>query len=120
VFVGGYVMLMLVYLVLLTPTIGNGALFLCLLAFGTYYAATDGVLMALASSLLPRELRASGLALLTTGTNLASFAASALFGLLWTVFDFHTAVLSFACALIVATAAAALVVAVRRRDPVNA
>jgi MFS family permease len=120
VFVGGYVMLMLVYLVLLAPSIGNGALFLLLVAFGTYYAATDGVLMALASSLLPRELRASGLALLTTGTNLASFAASALFGALWTVFGFHTAVLAFGCSLIVVTAAAAVMVAVRRRDPVDA
>ena len=35
---------------------------------GTYYAATDGVLMAMASAVIPAELRSSGLAWLTTVT----------------------------------------------------
>ena len=38
---------------------------------GAYYAATDGVLMALASAVVPDELRASGLALLVTATSIA-------------------------------------------------
>ena len=40
--------------------LGRFALVLYLAAFGAFYAATDGVLMALASALLPEELRASG------------------------------------------------------------
>ena len=50
---------------------------------GTYYAATDGVLMAMGSAVIPDELRSSGLAWLTTVTTAAKFAASLLFGLVW-------------------------------------
>ena len=64
VFVGGYVLLILVYTSLLMPTLGTIQIGLYLLVFGTYYAATDGVLSALASTLLPVELRSSGLSLL--------------------------------------------------------
>ena len=50
---------------------------------GTYYAATDGVLMAMASAVIPAELRTSGLAWLTTVTVGAKLVASVVFGLLW-------------------------------------
>ena len=39
-----------------------------LLLHGLFYAATDGVLMAYAVPLVPEELRASGLAVVQTGT----------------------------------------------------
>jgi MFS family permease len=55
-----------------------------LILLGAYYAATDGVLMALAGALLPVAQRASGMALLITGTNLMRLAGSILFGVLWT------------------------------------
>jgi hypothetical protein len=50
---------------------------------GTYYAATDGVLMAMGSDVIPEELRTSGLAWLTTVTVTAKLVASIGFGLLW-------------------------------------
>jgi MFS family permease len=51
---------------------------------GLYYAATDGVLAALASAILPEEWRTTGLAILTTGTSLARLIASLGYGALWT------------------------------------
>ena len=42
----------------------------------TYYAATDGILATVASSILPAEVRTSGLALLGAAMALAAFAAS--------------------------------------------
>ena len=84
VFIGGYAMLLLVYVSLLVPWTGAIPVLLDLALLGAYYAATDGVLMALAGAVLPTEQRASGMALLTTGTSLARLAGSILFGLLWT------------------------------------
>jgi MFS family permease len=84
VFIGGYAMLILVYVSLLVPWTGAVPVIIDLALLGAYYAATDGVLMALAGAVLPTEQRASGMALLTTGTSLARLAGSILFGLLWT------------------------------------
>ena len=83
VFVGGYVVLLLLYGVLLLPTPGAAAVIGGVLLFGAYYAATDGVLMALASEAVPVHLRTSGLALLTTGVALARLVSAILFGALW-------------------------------------
>ncbi len=102
VFIGGYVLLLGVYTSLLLPTLGLFEIFGYLLLFGAYYAATDGVLMALASDVLPQHLRTSGLALLTTATGLARLLASVLFGLLWTWWSVEVAVWSFLGALVVA------------------
>ncbi|HEV8636755.1 MAG TPA: MFS transporter [Chloroflexota bacterium] len=93
VFVGGYALLLSVYGALLQPGLGTGGLVACVLLFGAYYAATDGVLMALASVVLPTGLRTSGLGLLTTATSLARLLASLLFGALWTWWGPETAVL---------------------------
>ena len=84
VFIGGYVLLLVVYGSLLAPWTGSVPVMLDLVLLGAYYAATDGVLMALAGALLPAGQRASGMSLLTTGTSLARLAGSILFGLLWT------------------------------------
>ena len=65
-----------------------------------YYAATDGVLMALASATLP-PLRGSGLALLVTATSLGRLFASILFGTIWTWSDVETAIAVFAIGLMV-------------------
>jgi MFS family permease len=83
VFLGGYVGLLTVYIVLLLPQLGMLALLACLMLFGTYYAATEGVLVALASALLPAAQLTSGLALLTTATILSRLVASILYGALW-------------------------------------
>jgi MFS family permease len=55
-----------------------------LLLMGLYYAATDGVLSALASAILPEQWRTTGLAIMTTGTGLARLLASFGYGALWT------------------------------------
>ena len=57
----------------------------CSRLVGASYAATDGVLAALASATLDEEARGSGLAVLTTATNLSRFVASVGFGALWTL-----------------------------------
>jgi hypothetical protein len=74
---------------------------------GTYYAATDGVLAAMGSALLPEELRGSGLALLGTSTNIAKLLASVAFGAAWTVFGLAAAFTIFGCALVLALSLAA-------------
>ena len=75
---------------------------LALFVLGSYYAATDGVLMALASRMLPADLRATGLALLTTGTGLARLLASALYGMLWGWYGAQGALTVFLAGLVVA------------------
>jgi MFS family permease len=109
VFVGGYALLLLVYGALLLPAPGLPELAACLVLLGAYYAATDGVLMALASETLPADLRTSGLALLTTATSLARLFASVLFGALWTWGGMESAVTLFAVGLLAAVGLAALV-----------
>jgi MFS family permease len=103
VFLGGYSLLLLVYVSLvLLPALGPAELLAYMLVLGAFYAATDGVLMALGSTLLPSELRASGLALLVTATSLARLAASVIFGALWTLLGLEAAIWSFAVGLVLA------------------
>jgi MFS family permease len=56
---------------------------LCLLLHGAYYAATDGVLAALISGATRPDVRASGLAALTTATSVARLCGSIVAGLIW-------------------------------------
>jgi hypothetical protein len=84
-----------IYVVLLLPVVDSTALVGCLVLFGAYYAATDGVLMAFASSMLPADLLTTGLAALTAATGLASLAASLVFGTLWTLTGADAAVSVF-------------------------
>jgi MFS family permease len=83
VFLGGYAALLVVYLILATSWSGPGALIAVLALYGLFYAATDGVLMAVAGPLLPPALRTTGLALIQTGQALAYLVSSVLFGLAW-------------------------------------
>ena len=108
VFVAGHLPLLAVYLVLLLAQLGTPEVLLCLALLGTYYAATDGVLMALSSGALPETLRTSGLALVTTATATARFFSSLLYGTLWTVWGPQAAVLAFLIALAVAIPPAGL------------
>ncbi len=116
VMIGGYALLLGVYAALLAPLGGWVLLTVVLGLLGTYYAATDGVLMALGSSIVPDEVRGSGLALVGTVTNIARLIASVLFGSLWALMSFQAAIACFAAALVVA-AAVAVVVLVRTREP---
>jgi MFS family permease len=107
VFLAGYVPLLGAYALLLLPGFGAVEIPLYLLLLGVYYAATDGVLMALASATLPAALRGSGLALLVTATSLGRLLASIVFGTIWTWQDQETAIAAFAVGLVVAMALAA-------------
>jgi MFS family permease len=105
VFIAGYGLLLAVYAVLLLPFgLGETALVACILLFGGYYALTDGVLMAFASSMLPAEVRTTGLAVLTAAAGLGSLAASLVFGALWTFGGPESAVSVFVGGLSVAIA----------------
>jgi len=106
VLIGGYLLLLAVYCVLMLPSAGAVSLIVVLALLGTYYAATDGVLMAMASKLLPEELRGSGLALVGTGTSVMQLVASIAFGALWTWLGLQTAIALFAAALVLALALA--------------
>jgi MFS family permease len=116
VFVGGYLLLLPVYASLLVPAVGIAALPFYLLLVGCYYAATDGVLMALASALLPENLRGSGLALLVTATSLGRLLASVILGAIWTWAGLEAAVLSFGIGLILAMSLAGIVLVRIKED----
>jgi len=107
VFLAGHSLLVLIYLLLLVPQlapIGVGAV---LILLGGYYAATDGVLPALVSAVLPPELRGSGLGLVATAVALARLVASVAFGWLWSAWGGPAALAIFAAAMPVAMAASA-------------
>jgi len=93
----GYACLGLVYLVLLSHA--PWAWLVCILLLGTYYAGTDGVLVALASRHLPSELTATGLAGLATANQVGRLGASLLFGWLWTAGALPDAILVFLVAI---------------------
>jgi MFS family permease len=112
VFIGGYALLM--------PAAGVPALVAGLGLVGASYAATDGVLAALASATLDEQVRGSGLAVLTTATNLARFLASVGFGALWTFAGLQTAVLTCAIALVAAILVTAVVLVRTREAPAYA
>lgn len=123
-FVGGYLLLALVYLITLLPLAGSAGyaqLLIALGLFGAYYAATDGVLMALASTVLAPGLRGTGLALLTTVTSASRLLASILFGALWTWHGEQAAVTMFTVALAVAIALTTIaLLRTERRQPLPA
>jgi MFS family permease len=109
VLLGGYALLFCVYAALLLPIGGWPLVVLALALLGGYYAATDGVLMALGATVVPEELRGSGLALLRTATSVARMVASLTFGLLWTLGGIDLAIACFGAALVAATLLAAVV-----------
>ena len=120
VFLAGYVVLLPVYASLLMPAAGLPALALGLALVGASYAATDGVLAALASATLEEQVRGSGLAVLTTATNLARFVASVAFGALWTWAGLDTAVIVSGIALVTAILLTAAVLVATRPEPAHA
>ncbi|MFG2919216.1 MFS transporter [Kitasatospora sp. NPDC048298] len=82
-FLCGHAALLAAYLTLMAPP-GWPAAVLVLVLLAVFYAATDGVLMALAGPVLPLDGRASGLAVLQTGQALARLVGAAGFGAAWT------------------------------------
>lgn len=107
VLLGGQALLFVTYGVLMMTSVGYGALVLCLLALGGYFAATEGVLTALAGTVLPEKLQASGIGLLITVTSLGRLLSSLAFGRLWFAIGLQSAVICFAGALALALVLAA-------------
>lgn len=82
-FLGGHAVLLGVYVMAANTFGGTASLILVLLLLGTFYAATDGVLSALATQTVPEESRASGIAAAQTVVALTRFVSSIGFGLMW-------------------------------------
>ncbi|MFF4381242.1 MFS transporter [Kitasatospora sp. NPDC001547] len=104
-FLLGHGALLAAYLTLLAPS-GLPTAVLVLVLLGVFYAATDGVLMALAAPALPAAGRASGLAVLQTGQALARLVGAAGFGAAWTWWGPRPALVAAALALATALTAA--------------
>jgi MFS family permease len=109
VFIGGHLVVMGIYAAALFFPLNLAGVILCLALHGAYYAATDGVLPALASTMLPASVRTSGLAAIGTASSLARLVGSVLLGALWTWWG-PSAVLGFGLA---STAAVLMWAAVR-------
>ncbi|WP_063831173.1 MFS transporter [Streptomyces griseus] len=106
VFLGGHVALLGVYGLLLGGTGSPVLLVVVPVLHGAFYAATDGVLMAAASALLPAGLGGTGLALVQSAQALARFGASVVFGALWQARGDRFALAAAAVALALAVVAA--------------
>lgn len=83
VFIIGHVALLACYLLAAAPIGGFGPTLACLVLLGAFYAATDGVLSALASQLTPPDKLATGLGAAQTVVALSRMTASVGFGVLW-------------------------------------
>ncbi len=119
VLLAGYAMLFVVYGVLLMGSFGYGMLIVCLVALGAYFAATEGVMTALAGAVLPEKLQASGIGILITVVSIGQFLSSLAFGALWFAIGLQSAVLIFAAALALAIAVAAPLLWRAQRAPLH-
>lgn len=107
IFLSGYVVLGFIYLLLLSmPDIGLLTQVGCLLLLGLYYAGTEGVLMAMASSVVSPEMRTSGLAILATAIALGKMGSSVLFGWMWDAYGVWSAISVYGVILMAALFAA--------------
>jgi len=103
VFMSGYGVLIALYTLLyFQDHVGSGLLVGCLALLGLYYAATEGILMALTSAVVPAERRTAGIAIVATGIGLGKLASSIAFGALWQTYGMQRSVLVFATAMAVA------------------
>jgi len=82
-FLCGHVLLVAAVAFLLLGGSGLASALIPLFLLGAYYACTDGVLMAIASSVLPAHLRTTGMSIVATAHCLARLASSVLLGMAW-------------------------------------
>ena len=112
-FVGGYLVLLATYGFLVFP-LGIWTVAPVVVLFGTYYAASDGVLAAAATAALPEHARGTGLALVSTCTGIGRLAGSIAFGAVWAFAGSGAAVLLFAGGLAVSVTLSAGLLRERR------
>lgn len=103
----GHLALAGAYLCATLPTSVAAATVTTVLLLGTFYAATDGVIAALAGRLVPVQARASGIAAAQTVVALARMVASFGFGFLWYTVGPGAAMTLVAALLVGAVAVAA-------------
>ncbi len=103
----GHLALIGAYLCSVLPSSMAAATVGTLLLLGTFYAATDGVIAAVAGRLVPVQARASGIAAAQTVVALARMLASAGFGVMWLLLGPAVAMMTVAVLLTVAILAAA-------------
>ncbi|MFF9148258.1 MFS transporter [Streptomyces sp. NPDC014861] len=103
----GHGALLLAYGLLLTPLPDLAVLLGVLALLGVFYAATDGVLMALTGPYLTEGRQAGGLALVQTAQALARLGSAVAFGALWTASGPETALTAALLALATAVCCAA-------------
>jgi MFS family permease len=100
VFLAGYGILAAAYATLLLPSVAPFQFLVSLVLLGAYYAMTEGVLNAFASTAIPAELRGTGLGLLSTATGLGRLFGSVIFGAVWGVWGIQVAVFLFFAGLL--------------------
>ncbi|MEV7833577.1 MFS transporter [Streptomyces subrutilus] len=114
VFLAGHALLLTGYGLLLWAPARPALPFLVLALHGLFYAATDGVLPAAVAATVPRELRATGLALVGTGQALARFGCSLAVGAAWTLWGTGPALAAASAGLLCCAVVAGFVL---RPDP---
>ncbi len=119
VLLAGYALLFVVYGALLVGSLGYGLLVVCLIGLGGYFAASEGVFAALAGAILPEDLQASGLGMLTTVVSIGNLLSSLAFGALWLVLGLSGAVLVFGGGLVLAIALAVPLLLRSQRTPLH-
>jgi MFS family permease len=120
IFIIGHLALLAAYICAALPVTGAPITILCLVLLGTFYAATDGILAALAAQCAPVDARASGIAAAQTVVALTRLVASTGFGLLWFTLGREEAMIVAAAALAVVIPVAAILlrgVAIRQPTP---
>jgi MFS family permease len=117
VFLAGFVFLLASYAVLQWSSLGPVSVVAVLALLGAFAAATDGVLMARASTLVRPSERATGLAVVASATALGRFVSSAAFGALWLWWGWRAGVTVFLLGLLVAVPVAARALDEREAGP---
>ncbi len=120
VFVLGHLGLLAAYVIAVLPLQDVVATLLCLLFLGAFYAATDGVLAALAAQLTTPETHGTGIAAAQTVVAIARFLSAAGFGILWYALGREISLFLVAGALVVAIPLIAVLLRPflsARRDP---
>jgi len=120
VFVGGHVALLACYLFTAGPFAGPALSIGCLVMLGTYYAATDGILAALAGRAVEPAVRTSGIATAQTFQALAGFVSSLVVGAMWNQIGLQSTIRWFCLVLLVCIPVAALVLRGLERQSVPA
>jgi MFS family permease len=102
VLIAGFAVLPLIYLGLMAgPFFGVFDVALVLAMMGLYYAATEGLLIAMGAALVAPEVRTSGLALVGTAIGIGKMGSSVLFGAIWGAGGSDAAMLTFCVAMVV-------------------